>query len=155
MRSKDITLSASLMAIYIAINVLGSATPIRVSSMMQSALFGLFWPYFSTRLNLTFQGLRVGYNLIGMVRTVPKLLSVAKIESVAAWAFFDWFVEKWGGVIDLRAIELLEVLSTLEAGVTFWIVMAGFLLFFSLVFPYGFYRYFKKIGLFKRLPSDL
>lgn len=153
MRSKDITLSASLMAIYIAINVLGTATPIKVSSMMQSALFGLFWPYFSTRLNLTFQGLRVGYNLVGMIRTAPKIMSVLKTEAIMGLSIFDWTIEKYTGIIEIRAYDLLRALSRAEAGLNFWIFLTIYMTMFSLIFPYLFYRYFKAIGLFRRLPS--
>lgn len=155
MRSKDITLSASLMAIYIAINVLGTATPIKVSSMMQSALFGLFWPYFSTRLNLTFQGLRVGYNLVNMIRTAPKIISVLKVESIMGLSVFDWSTEKYAIIIDLRAYDLLRALSRAGPSLNFWIFVAIYLTMFSLIFPYLFYRYFKAVGLFRRLPSYL
>ena len=153
MRSKDITLSASLMAIYVAINLLGTVAPIKVSTIMQSALFGLFWPFFSTRLNLTFQGLRVGWNLIGMVRSAPKIVNYMKIQSIGGLALFEWVYGTFGTPIDLEAIEVLTALTKIEIGLNFWIFMAGFLVFFYSVVPYLFYRYFKAVGLFKRLPS--
>lgn len=151
MRTKDITLSASLMAIYIVVNVFGAATPIRVTTMMQSALFGLFWPFFSTRINLTFQGLRVGYNMAGLIRTAPQIINYAKIQSIAGLGIFEWAYANLGP-IDNRGVELLQSLAKIEAGPTFWIFLTGYLIVYSLIFPYAFYRYFKVIGLFKRLP---
>lgn len=152
MRSKDITLSASLMAIYIAIQVAGSVSPISVSALMGSALFGMFWPYFSTKRNLTVQGLRVGWVLISMVRSVPRLINMMRIQSIAGLGIFDWVYGQLGP-IENRGVELLEVLSQLETGSMFWVFMTGFLVFFYSVVPYLFYRYFKAVGLFKRLPS--
>ncbi len=153
MRSKDITLSASLMAIYVAINVAGAASPISVSALMGSALFGMFWPYFSTRLNLTFQGLRVGWVLVSMVRSAPRIVNIMKIQSTAGLAVFDWVYGKYQTPIDLNAIELLQTLGRAEMGFNFWIFMTGFLILLYSVVPYLFYRCFKAVGLFKRLPS--
>ena len=153
MRTRDITLSASLMAIYIAINVVGAASPISVSSLMGSALFGMFWHYFSTKRNLTLQGLRVGWNLIGMVQSNYRIISYMKMQSTAGLAIFDWVFGKFKTPIDLKAIELLTTLSQIEIGLTFWILMTGFLLFSFIVMPYLFYRYFRRIGIYKRLPS--
>ncbi len=153
MRSKDITLSASLMAIYIAIQVAGSVSPISVSALMGSALFGMFWPYFSTKRNLTIQGLRVGWVLVSMVRSVPRLLNIMRIQSIAGLGIFDWVFGKYRTPIDIRAIELLTELAQLKIGLTFWIFMTGFLLFFYSVVPYLFYKYFKYVGVFRRLPS--
>ena len=152
MRSKDITLSASLMAIYIAIQVAGSVSPISVSALMGSALFGMFWPYFSTKRNLTIQGLRVGWVLVSRVRSVPRLLNIMRIQSIAGLGIFDWVFKNLGPV-DNRGVDLLLALAQLEIGPTFWIFMTGFLVFFYSVVPYLFYRYFKAIGLFRRLPS--
>ena len=152
MRSKDITLSASLMAIYIAIQVAESVSPISVSALMGSALFGMFWPYFSTKRNLTIQGLRVGWVLISMVRSVPRLLNIVRIQSIAGLGIFDWVYSNLGPV-ENRGVELLEVFAQLEIGPTFWIFMTGFLVLFYSVVPYLFYRYFKAFGLFRRLPS--
>lgn len=152
MRTKAITLSASLMAIYIAINVAGAASPISVSALMGSALFGMFWPYFSTKRNLTFQGLRVGWVLVSMVRSAPKIVNYMKMQSISGLAVFDWVYGNLGP-IDNRGVELLITLSQLEIGFNFWIFMTGFLIFFYSVVPYLFYRYFKAVGLFKRLPS--
>lgn len=153
MKPKDITLSASLMAIYIAINVAGAVSPISVSALAGSALFGMFWPYFSTKRNLTFQGLRVGFVLVSMVRTAPKMINYVKMQATGGLAIFDWVVIKVGGVIEQRSRDLMVTLALLEIGPTFWIFMTGFLIFFYSVVPYLFYRYFKFIGLFKRLPS--
>ena len=153
MRSKDIALSASLMAIYVAINVAGAASPISVSALMGSALFGMFWPYFSTKRNLTFQGLRMGWVLVSMVRSAPRIVNIMKIQSISGLAVFDWVSGKCQTPIDLKAIELLTTLSHLEIGFNFWIFMTGFLIFFYSVVPYLFYRYFKAVGLFRRLPS--
>lgn len=152
MRTKDIILSASLMAIYIAINILGSAAPIKVSSMMQSALFGMFWPYFSTMLNLTFQGLRVGYNLVEMIRSAPKIINMVKLQAIAGLGIFDWVYGQLGP-IEKRGVELLLALSKIKGGSTFWLALTGYLILYSLIVPYVFYRYFKAIGLFRRLPS--
>lgn len=153
MRSKDITLSASLMAIYIAVNVAGSVSPISVSALMGSALFGMFWPYFSLKRNLTFQGLRVGWVLISMVRTAPKMLNYMKMQSTGGLAIFDWVSVEFGGVIDYNSRDLLIALAQLELGYTFWIFTIGFLIFVYAVVPYAFFRYFKAVGFFKRLPS--
>ena len=153
MRSKDITLSASLIAIYVAINVAGAVSPISISAFMGSALFGMFWPYFSTKRNLTFQGLRVGWVLISMVRSAPKTLNIMKMQSIAGLGIFDWVFGKFKTPIDLKASELLTALTKIEIGLTFWIVMTGFLVFFHSVVPYLFYRYFRRIGIYKRLPS--
>ena len=153
MRSKDITLSASLMAIFILINVFGSISPIRVSFLMQSALFGLFWPYFSTRLNLTFQGLRVGFNLVSFVRTSPRFLSTIRLEAIAGLGVFDWQTKKYGGVIDLRSYDLMEALANLELGPGFWIFCLSYLILACGIVPYLFYKYFKYAGVFRRLPS--
>lgn len=153
MRSKDITLSASLMAIFILINVFSSISPIRVSFLMTSALFGLFWPYFSTRLNLTFQGLRVGFNLVMFVRSAPKILSLIKIESVLGLGVFDWNTEKYGGAIDIRSYDLLVALAQLDIGPRFWIFCAGYLILACGLVPYLFYKYFKYVGVFRRLPN--
>jgi hypothetical protein len=141
------------MAIYIAINVAGAASPISVSALMGSALFGMFWPYFSTKRNLTFQGLRVGWVLVSMVRSAPRIVNIMKLQSISGLAVFDWVYGKLGTAIDLKAIELLTDLTKIEIGLTFWIFMTGFLVFFYSVVPYLFYRYFKAVGLFKRLPS--
>ena len=153
MRSKDITLSASLMAIYIAIQVAGSVSPISVSALMGSALFGMFWPYFSTKRNLTIQVLRVGWVLVSMVRSAPSIVNIMKIQSIAGLGIFDWVYGKFMTPIDLKAIEVLTALSKIEIGLNFWIIMAGFLIFFYSAVPYLVYRYFKAIGLFRRLPS--
>ncbi len=153
MRSKDITLSASLMAVFILINIFSSISPIRASFLMQSALFGLFWPYFSTRLNLTFQGLRVGFNLVAFVRSAPRFLSTIRIESVLGLGVLDWSVEKWGGSIDLRSYDLLVALARLEIGPRFWIFCISYLILACGLIPYLFYKYFKYIGVFRRLPS--
>ena len=152
MRSKDIALSASLMAIYIAINVAGSVSPISVSALMGSALFGIFWHYFSLKRNLTIQGLRVGWVLVSMVRSVPKLITVMRLQSIAGLGIFNWVYSNLGPV-DNRGVDLLLVLSKIEAGSTFWIFMTGFLVLFYSVVPYAFYRYFKAAGIYKRLPS--
>lgn len=141
------------MAIYIAIQVAGSVSPISVSALMGSALFGMFWPYFSTKRNLTIQGLRVGWVLISMVRSALRILNIMRIQSIAGLGIFDWVFQKYASVIDLKAIGLLTTLAQLEIGPTFWIIMTGFLVFFYSVVPYLFYKYFKAVGLFRRLPS--
>lgn len=140
------------MAIFIAINVLGTVSPIKVSSLMQSALIGLFWPYFSTRINLTFQGLRVGWGLVAAVRYAPNIINIMRIQSIAGLAVFDWTYGEFGGEIDFRATQLLEALARAEMGLNFWIFIAG-LLIIVYSMPYLFYRYFKAIGVFRRLPS--
>ncbi len=153
MRSKDITLSASLMAIFILINVFGSISPINASVLMMSAAFGLFWPYFSTKLNLTFQGLRVGFNVVKFVRFAPKFLSMIRIQSVLGLGVFDWTKNELGGIIDLRSYDLLVALARLEIGPRFWIFCISYLILACGVIPYLFYKYFKYIGVFRRLPS--
>ena len=153
MRTKDIILSASLMAVFILINIFSSISPIRASFLMQSALFGLFWPYFSTKLNLTFQGLRVGFNLVSFVRSAPRFLSTIRIQSVLGLGVFDWQIENYGGVIDLRSYDLLVTLAKIELGPRFWIALPGSMLIYFLIGPYLFYKYFKYVGVFRRLPS--
>lgn len=153
MRSKDITLSASLMAVFILINIFKSISPIHVSFFMQSALFGLFWPYFSTRLNLTFQGLRIGFNLIRFVRTAPSFVNIIKMESIAGLGIFDWSIGKYGNFIDQLSYDLLMALAKIEIGPRFWIFCAGYLILACGLVPYLFYKYFKYVGVFRRLPS--
>ena len=153
MRTKDITLSASLMAVFILINIFSSISPIRISFLMQSALFGLFWPYFSTKLNLTFQGLRVGFNLISFVRTSPRFLSTIRLEAITGLGVFEWATKKWGGVIDLRSYDLMVALANLEIGPRFWIFCISYLILACSLIPYLFYKYFKYVGVFRRLPS--
>lgn len=153
MRSKDITLSASLIAIYIAIQVAGSVSPISGSALMGCALFGMFWPYFSLKRNLTFQALRVGWVLISMVRTAPQMINYMKMQSIKGLMFIDWFTFKFGGIVDTKSREMLVILSQIKMGLNFWLFMTGFLILFYSVVPYIFFRYFKAIGLFKRMPS--
>ena len=153
MRTKDITLSASLMAVFILINIFSSISPIRASFLMQSALFGLFWPYFSTKLNLTFQGLRVGFNLVAFVRSAPRVLSTIRIESIAGLGVFDWAIEKFGAIIDQQQYDLVIALAKIEAGPRFWIICTSYLILACGLIPYLFYKYFKYVGVFRRLPS--
>jgi hypothetical protein len=153
MKTKDITLSASLLAIYIAINALGNAAPIRITSMMQSALFGIFWGFFPLKLNLTFQGFRIGWNLIGFVRSAPKIVNYMKLQSIAGMGLLDQAIVRWGGTIDTDAYAMLETLGTASLGLNFWIFCLGYLTCYTLIFSYGFYRWFRFTGLFKRLPS--
>lgn len=153
MRSKDITLSASLMAIYILVNVFSSVSPIAVSFLMTSALFGLFWPFFSTKLNLTFQGLRVGFNLVSFMRTSPKLLNYMRIQSIIGLNIFDWTVEEYGGVIDQLSYDLLWTLGNARGTPVLYILITGYLILACALIPYLFYKYFKYVGIFKRLPS--
>ena len=153
MRSKDIILSASLMAIFIAVKVVGAVSLFAVSTLATSALFGIFWPYFSTRLNLTFIGFRVGFSLVDLVRSAPRILGIMRIQSMFGLGVLNWSYDVFGGTIDSKSVELLTAVSQLETGPIFWIFMTGFLLFFDTVLPYLFYRYFKAAGVFRRLPS--
>ena len=66
---------------------------------------------------------------------------------------FDWVFGRFKTPIDLKAVELLTTLAQLEIGPKFWILMTGFLVFFYSVVPYLFYKYFKYVGVFRRLPS--
>ncbi len=90
MRTKDITLSASLIGSYIAILLIGSTSPIKIAGIITSALFGLFWPYFSIRLNLIFCGLRVSWNMINYVRKGPALIRIIAMEGIAGIEFMKW-----------------------------------------------------------------
>ena len=153
MRSKDITLSASLMAIFIGLKVVGSISPTAMSTLATSALFGIFWPFFSNRLNLTFILFRTGFSLVDLVRSAPRIINIMRIQSVFGLGVLDWFYEVFGGTIDLTSLDLLTALGKLKMGPNFWIFMTGFILFFDTVLPYLFYRYFKAAGVFRRLPS--
>ena len=153
MRTKDIILSASLMAIFIGLKVVGSVSPIAMSTLATSALFGIFWPFFSHRLNLTFILFRTGYSLVDLVQSGPKIINVMRIQAMGGLGVLNWFYERFGGTMDLRSVKLLTTLSQLEMGLNFWIFMTGFILFFDTVLPYLFYRYFKAAGVFRRLPS--
>lgn len=152
MRNKDIMLSASLIAIYLVTQLLGSTIPINISSMMISALFGLFWYYLPVKTNLFFILLRFGWNAVGSIRYLPKILNYMKLESVMGLQFLEWFgaraTESWQ-----RGYDLLTATANLEPTFTFYVVVYGYMLGLALITPYLFYRYFKRVGVFRRMPA--
>ena len=152
MRSKDLTLSASLMALYVAIIIIGSTTPFRFTGLMYSALFGIFWNYFSLKQNLTFQAVRLTYNLSLSIYTLPQIVALMKTESIAGLAFLEWF-NSTKYPIDSAGIELLTITGKAMITPNLFILFAIVSLCHCLILPYVFFRYFKRIGIFKRLPS--
>jgi len=151
MRSRDLTLSASLMALYVAILIIGSTTPFKFTGLMLSALFGLFWNYFSIKQNLTFQAGRFAYTVSRGITTAPRIAALIKVESITGLAFLDWF-NSTAYPIDPRGIEMLTATGMATATpILSLIVIVS--LFHCLILPYVFFRYFERIGIFKRLPS--
>ena len=153
MRSKDITISANLIGLYIAITVLAATTPLNVSTIMYSALFGLFWNYLSVKRNLAIQAGRVAYNLCTAVYDIPKLVGYMKVQSIAGLGRFDWFSMNGTYPVDDRSIALLETLAKASPTLTLWLIYFFYACIMSLILPYSFYRYFRWKGIFKRLPS--
>ena len=155
MRSKDLTLSASLMALYVAIIIIGSTTPFRFTGLMYSALFGIFWNYFSLKQNLTFQAVRLTYNLSLSIYALPRIVALMKTESIAGLAFLEWVARALSTKypIDSAGIELLTITGKAMITPNLFILFAIVSLCHCLILPYVFFRYFKRIGIFKRLPS--
>lgn len=152
MRSKDLTLSASLMALYVAIIIIGSTTPFKITGLMLSALFGIFWNYFSLKQNLTFQAGRFAYNVSQALYFIPKTATYVKIQSIAGLAFLEW-VNSTGYPTDSAGLELLRITGRVDLTIAFFAVFLIVSLTLCLIMPYAFFRYFKRIGIFKRLPS--
>ena len=153
MRSKDLTLSASLIALYVAITIIGATTPFKFTALMLSALFGLFWNYFSLKQNICFQSVRFGYSFIKGIRLTPILVSVLKTESIAGLVFLDWINAISEGEFYAWGIKLLELTGKNDTSIPVFILHLVYSLLHCTMIPYVFFRYFKRIGIFKRLPS--
>jgi hypothetical protein len=141
MNSKTIMLSSSLMGIFIAIQIIKVVSPINIGSLMTSALFGLFWSYFTTKQNLSIQGLRIAWNLTFSFRSIPQVVAVVKGQTIAGMSFLDYFN------------STLKILGASVNGIVIFKVFVIYCFIYALIVPYVFYRYFKRIGIYKRLPS--
>ena len=153
MRTKDITLSASLMAIYIAVKIITTVSPIKITGLMVSALFGLFWGYYSCKQNLIFASV-IFYskivNSMGKVHYVQKFLSLE-------WEWGLKFIEYLNVTMNvpLEGIDYI-ILKEVSRGTTIinvFILNVLVKIVYCYVGPYLFYKYFKSIGVFRRLPS--
>jgi hypothetical protein len=153
MNSKTIMLSSSLMGIFIAIQIIKVVSPINIGSLMTSALFGLFWSYFTTKQNLSIQGLRIAWNLTFSFRSIPQVVAVVKGQTIAGMSFLDYFNSTLKNPVDLQAYELLRILGASVNGIVIFKVFVIYCFIYALIVPYVFYRYFKRIGIYKRLPS--
>lgn len=152
MQTREIILSASLMGIYLMLIFLGSMAPAQFTALMFSALFGLFWHYFSVKQNLFFQCLRFGYNMIRGIRSIPSLLGVLKAESVAVLWFYEWLDMKSSTPIDAAGIQILEIFGQANLTKGTWFFFIIYSLMGCFVIPYLFYRYFRLIKIYKRIP---
>ena len=153
MRARDLTLSASLIGLYVAIIIIGATTPFKFTALMLSALFGLFWNYFSLKTNLSFQVARLGFNFIKCIRTSPVLAATIKAESNVGLAFFDWINFTSAGVLEKGGVKVLELTGKQDMSILLFIIYLFYSLLHCTIIPYFFYRYFRKIGIYKRLPS--
>lgn len=153
MRSKDITLSASLIGLYIAVTIISSISPIKIKGIMISALFGVFWPFFSTKINLMLQAFRLSWSMIKLVKSAPKLLNMFNIESIISLQLIEWLNQTLPGIISKKETELLVVTGQIKATPQFWVIMFCYGLLYCFITPYLFYKYFKYVGVFRRLPS--
>lgn len=154
MKTREIVLSATLISLYVATQILGSVTAINLSSLMLSALFGLFWHYFSTKQNLAFQGLRFAYNGISAFRSIPKFISYLRVQSVGGLAVLDyWFSRLPATVTDQEGYRLLEITGQAQPTSYFYLIFFGYMMAHFMIVPYLFYRYFRWRGIFNRLPS--
>lgn len=152
MRSRDLTLSASLIGLYVAIIIIGSTTPFKFAGLLLSALFGIFWNYFTLRQNLTFQAGRLAYNVAQGFYVIPRIAAYTKIQATAGYAFLNW-VNSTGYPIDSAGVKIMEIMGQGDPTVAFYSFYVIGCLCNVLILPYAFFRYFKRIGIFKRLPS--
>ena len=153
MKTRDITLASSLMGWYIAIIITETVLPVKVSTLMVSALCGLFWSYFSTLQNLTFQGLRLGYQATLMISSLPRLTAIMRGQSFIGLTFLDW-VDSIGFGIHLHneGYQLLEVTATAQPTIILYFIFLVYAAVSFFIGSYAFYRIFKRMGIFKRLP---
>ena len=79
--------------------------------------------------------------------------STIRLESIVGLGVFDWNIEKYGGAIDIRSYDLLVALARLQIGPRFLLFYTGCLILVCVLVPYLFYKYFKYVGVFRRLPS--
>ena len=152
MKTRDITLSSSLMGLWVAIILIQSSLPVNITTFTISALFGLFWNYFSTRQNLAFQGVRLSYTMIISIRQLPQLTAIMRGQSFAGLAFLDWVYSILGVSFHNEGYQILE--ATLQAQPTgiLFIIFFVYAAARFLIMPYAFYRIFKRMGVFKRIP---
>jgi hypothetical protein len=120
---------------------------------MYSALFGLFWNYFSTKRNLAFQALRVGWNISGAVRGIPKISAYVKGQSLMGLTFLDWVNSIYPTNETNVGYEFLEITAQGNPSPFFWMFFIIYAVLISLTTPYLFYRFFRWKGIFKRLPN--
>ncbi len=141
------------MAIYIAVKIITTVSPIKITGLMVSALFGLFWGYFSFKQNLIFA------SVIFFSKIVT---SMGKVHFAQTFLSLEW---EWG----LKFIEYLNVamnvpldgidyliLKEISRGTTIinvFILSILVKMVYCYVAPYLFYKYFKYVGVFRRLPS--
>jgi hypothetical protein len=151
MKTRDITLTANLIGLYIAVNVLSSVSPINISSWMYSALFGVFWHYFSTIQNLTFQAARISFVMTQSITGMPKLISLMRVYGVMGLEFTKW--SEVNLPLDEATKRIYELLGQAQPTTTLYLLFFVYVSLNSLIVPYAFYRYFKWTGIFRRLPS--
>jgi hypothetical protein len=152
MKARDITLSSSLIGLYIAVNLLCSITPIEISSWMYSALFGLFWNYFSLKQNLTFQGIRIAWVMITSIIHVPKLIAMMRVNSVIGVAFTKWSIIN-PTALENSTITILETVGKAQPTIAVYVFVFIYVALNCLTLPYIFYRYYRWTGVFKRMPE--
>ena len=153
MRSKDITLTSNVIGLYVAITVLNATTPLKISAILYSALFGLFWNYFSLKRNIAIQTGRIAWNLIRAFRGIPQLVAMMKTQSIAGLWFLDWMNTILGLNVYNEGYQLLEITGQARPTFLFSFMYAVYVSLLCLILPYCFYRYFRYKGIFKRLPS--
>ena len=115
MRSKDITLSASLITLYVIAVIYSSLTGIKITGLMLAALFGMFWNYLSPKTNLTIQAVRFIYNLSKAVFSLPALIGFLKMESIVGLSLLE-FMNTTGKTTYDSGVALLE--ATAQANIS-------------------------------------
>jgi hypothetical protein len=152
MRTKEITLSANLISLYLVMNLINSMTPLNLSVLFYCALFGLFWKYFTIKRNLAIQTLRIISNLPSAFLAIPKLIAQMKAQSITGIAILEWF-EKQGYPIDNKGTIFLEIIGKGNPAAFMWGFYLCYAFVASYILTYLFYRFFKWQGIFKRIPN--